>query len=114
MKEFLIDNLNFVLSFTLFVISFVFNIVSYIRGRIKAKTQKELEAIEIKAKDDLKQTINQLMIDAEKFPKYSGEERKQYVITRALQTANKAMNIDEIDAYIEEQINVTEHVNKHN
>ena len=45
---------------------------------------------------------------------FKGEEKKNYVMTRAIQLANGLMSNEELDYYIEEQVELTNTVNKHN
>lgn len=60
------------------------------------------------------QLILPFIEEAEKFAHFSGEEKKQYVMTRSMQLAvknNMKVNDDFISNKIEELINLTNHVN---
>ena len=44
---------------------------------------------------------------------YTGIEKKNYVLTRSIQLACGLMSNEEIDDYIESQVQLTDSVNKH-
>ena len=66
------------------------------------------------AREKLKLDINALIKQAETLVHFKGAEKKEFVITRAINLANGLMSLAEIDAYIEEQVALTDAVNKHN
>lgn len=110
MKEFIFNNWQYFLIVIIYAISFAITILKIIQSK---KTNDNLIDDKI-AVDELKSKINQFIIDAEKFTNYSGEEKKQFVITRALEISNKLLTSTQISDYIEEQVNLTDNVNKHN
>lgn len=110
MKEFIFNNWQYFLIVIIYAISFAITILKNIQSK---KTNNNLINYKI-AVDELKSKINQFIIDAEKFTNYSGEEKKQFVITRALEISNKLLTSTQISDYIEEQVNLTDNVNKHN
>lgn len=110
MKEFIFNNWQYFLIVIIYAISFTITILKIIQSK---KTNDNLVDDKI-AVDELKSKINQFIIDAEKFTNYSGEEKKQFVITRALEISNKLLTSTQISDYIEEQVNLTDNVNKHN
>lgn len=110
MKEFIFNNWQYFLIVIIYAISFAITILKIIQSK---KTNDNLVDDKI-AVDELKSKINQFIIDAEKFTNYSGEEKKQFVITRALEISNKLLTSTQISDYIEEQVNLTDNVNKHN
>lgn len=110
MKEFIFNNWQYFLIVIVYAISFAITILKIIQSK---KTNDNLIDDKI-AVDELKSKINQFIIDAEKFTNYSGEEKKQFVITRALEISNKLLTSTQISDYIEEQVNLTDNVNKHN
>lgn len=110
MKEFIFNNWQYFLIVIIYAISFAITILKIIQSK---KTNNNLIDDKI-AVDELKSKINQFIIDAEKFTNYSGEEKKQFVITRALEISNKLLTSTQISDYIEEQVNLTDNVNKHN
>ena len=59
----------------------------------------------------MKTTIDQYIKDVEKLKHYTGEESKQFVMTRAIAIADDLMTEKEIDAYIEKQLDLTNNVN---
>ena len=113
MKEFIVNNIDLLLTLLLFAISLTVNIVAYFKRKKNAKTDEEKAIAKEETIAEIKKSINGLIIDAEKLKHFTGAEKKQYVITRALQIANDAMTQEEIDAYIETQVYLTDNVNKH-
>lgn len=110
MKEFVLNNWFYIAYCLVYISIFVFIIVKYKKAKKNAKTTKEIA----EAKEELKIDINNLILEAEKLTKFSGIEKKQYVMTRAIQIANGLMSNEQIDTYIEEQVALTDSVNKHN
>ena len=109
MKEifyFIVQNIWYVIYAVVFMVSVLLSIISFIKEKqAKKKEQKRIE---------LKNKINDFIADAEKLRHYSGEERKQYVMTRSIAEAGKLMSQTEIDKYVEAQVGLTDCVNKHN
>ena len=109
MKEifyFIVQNIWYVIYAVVFMVSVLLSIISFIKEKqAKKKEQKRIE---------LKNKINGFIADAEKLKHYSGEERKLYVMTRAIAEAGKLMSQTEIDEYVEAQVGLTDCVNKHN
>lgn len=99
MKDFVLNNLDLVLSLLLAVGSIISTII------INIKTKKKLKI------EDIKVAINSFIADAENLKNYTGEEKKNYVITRALQISKGIMKETDIDAYIESQVALTNVVN---
>ena len=110
MKEFVLNNWYYILYCLVYVLVFTITIIKYIKAKKNAKTTQELA----KAREELKSGINILIQEAEKFTHFKGEEKKNYVMTRAIQLANGLMSNEELDVYIEEQVALTDKVNKHN
>ena len=110
MKEFVLNNWYYILYCLVYVIVFTIIIIKYIKAKKNAKTTQELAV----AREDLKSSINILIQEAEKFSHFKGEEKKNYVMTRSIQLSNGLMSNEEIDNYIEEQVALTNKVNKHN
>lgn len=75
---------------------------------VKAETENENKHEQI---DLAKTAINQFIKDAEQMKNYTGAEKKNYVITRALQIAKDLLTNEQIDCYIEEQVALTKAVN---
>lgn len=112
MKEFVLNNLDVILALILALISGTITIINVIRVKKSEKATADVKATAL-AREELMATINDLIIDAEKLKQYNGEEKKQYVMTRALQICSGVMSQDEIDNYIEEQVkHVSDNVNK--
>lgn len=96
-------------------------IVVYVRGKIakkngaiKAEAEANAKALEKeKAIEIAKGAINQFIKDAEQMKNYSGAERKQYVMTRAIQIVGNLLTNDEVDCYIETMVALTREVNRH-
>ena len=114
MKEFLLNNINVIISLVLLTLSITYNIILFFKAKAKAKTQKEIDEIVVETRDNIKTSINQFIVDAEKLKHFTGSERKAYVMTRALSIAQGYMSEQEIDDYIEAQVVLTDSVNKHN
>lgn len=110
MKEFVLNNWYYLFYSIVVIISIIISIVNVIKSK-KANNIAEAknEAINI-----LKNNINELIKDAEKLKNYTGEEKKNYVLTRAIQLACGLMTNEEIDNYIETQVELTDNVNKNN
>ena len=109
MKEilnFIVQNIWYVVYAVVFMFSMILTIISF----IKEKSTKKKEAL----RTELKNKINGFIADAEKLKNYKGEERKQYVMTRAIAEAGKLMSQQEIDEFVEAQVGLTDCVNKHN
>ena len=113
MKQFITNNLSTILSLSLFIISLLVNIINNIKIRKKSRNEKDKLLATEALKEDLKKSINNFIVDAEKLTRYSGIERKAYVMTRAISIANGLMSPEEIDQYVEEQVLLTDLVNKH-
>lgn len=110
MKEFVFNNWYYILYCLVYVIVFTITIIKYIKAKKSAKTTQAIA----EAREELKLGINSLIQQAEKFIHFKGEEKKNYVMTRAIQLANGLMSNEELDNYIEEQVALTNTVNKHN
>lgn len=110
MKEFVLNNWYYILYCVVWLIMLAIIVVKYIKTKKNAKTTEEIA----EAREKLKLDINALIKQAETFVNYKGEEKKEFVITRSINLANGLMSLDEIDAYIEEQVALTDKVNKHN
>ena len=106
---------------SLALVWFVSTIVVYVRGKIakkngeiKAAAETNAKAVERdKAVEIAKGAINQFIKDAEQMKNYTGKERKQYVMTRAIQIVGNLLTNDEIDCYIESMVALTREVNRH-
>lgn len=99
MKNFVLNNIDLILAIMFAFISVISTIIAKIKSNKKLKIE------------DIKVHINTFIADAENLKNYTGEEKKNYVITRALQISKGLMKESEIDAYIESQINLTNVVN---
>lgn len=110
MKEFVLNNWYYILYCVVWLIMLAIIIVKHIKTKKNAKTTKEIA----EAREKLKLDINALIKQAETLVHYKGAEKKEFVITRAINLANGLMSLAEIDAYIEEQVALTDTVNKHN
>ncbi len=83
------------------------NITAKVKAE-KAETANENRHEQI---DLVKNAINQFIKDAEQMKNYTGAEKKNYVLTRAMQIAKDLLTNEQIDCYIEEQVNLTKEVN---
>lgn len=110
MKEFVSNNWYYILYCLVYVLVFTITIIKYLKAKKNAKTLEEFSRL----KEELKLEINSLIQKAEEFTHFKGEEKKSYVMTRAIQLANGLMSNEELDIYIEEQVALTDKVNKHN
>ena len=110
MKEFVLNNWYYILYCVVWLIIASIIIVKYIKTKKNAKTTKEIA----EAREKFKLEINELIKQAETLVHYKGTEKKEFVITRAISLGNGLMSLAEIDAYIEEQVALTDKVNKHN
>lgn len=110
MKEFVLNNWYYILYCLVYALVFTITIIKYIKAKKNAKTIQEFA----EAREELKSQINVLIQEAEKFKHFEGAEKKNYVMTRAIQLANDLMSNEELDVYIEEQVALTDKVNKHN
>lgn len=110
MKEFVLNNWYLLVYALFYVVAFTIVVIRYCKAKKKAKTTQEIA----NAREELKSGINSLIQEAEKFPHFKGTEKKNYVMTRAIQLANGLMSNEELDNYIEEQVALTDTVNKHN
>ena len=111
MKEFIVGHIY---EIALFALSFITNIstfISYLKARRKAKTTEQRDKLKAEAIERFKTTIDQWIKDAEKLKHYTGEECKQFVMTRAIAVGSDLMTADEIDAYVEKQVDLTNNVN---
>lgn len=88
------------------VIAMLTFIIKFIRtAKMKKSLEKTLQ---------LTQTLQTFIVDAEKFINYNGEEKKEYVMTRANQFAiehSMKFDGDSISALIDRIVNVTKQVN---
>lgn len=109
MKEFVLNNWYYILYCVVWLIMFAIIVVRHIKTKKNAKTTEEIA----EAREKLKLDINALIKQAETLVHYKGAEKKEFVITRSINLANGLMSLDEIDAYIEEQVALTDAVNKH-
>lgn len=114
MKEFVLNNWYYILYCLFMITSLIASIISFIKAKKNAKTATEIADAKVKATNLFKNTVNELIKDAEAFKNYSGAEKKNYVMTRAIQLASGLMSNEEIDEYIETQVKLTDAVNKHN
>lgn len=104
--NFIVNNIWCIIYAVATMVSILISLIAFLKEKnTKKKEQK---------RNELKNAINGFIADAEKFKNYKGEERKQYVMTRAIAIASKLMSSQEIDDYIEAQISLTDCVNKHN
>lgn len=110
MKEFVLNNWYYLLYCSILFIYGIIIFVKFIKAKAQAKTNKEIA----EAKEELKLNINKLIQEAEKLTHYKGNEKKEFVMTRAIQLSNGLMSNEQIDEYIEEQVKLTDTVNKHN
>jgi hypothetical protein len=106
--KFFLENIYAILSFIIMVISTIFSVIL----DYKKKQTEKMSII----KDTLSSNIEGLVIEAEKFLNYSGEEKKNYVLTRAKQYLNsvKCTKISDssISEIIERFVNITKQVNQ--
>lgn len=109
MKEFVLNNWYYILYCVVWLIMLAIIVVKHIKTKKNAKTTEEIA----EAREKLKLDINALIKQAETLVHYKGAEKKEFVITRSINLANGLMSLDEIDAYIEEQVALTDAVNKH-
>lgn len=98
--DFIVENIWAILGALVSGITIIIDIIS--RKRKNGK---------INAKEELCSAINQFMKDAETMKNYSGVEKKQYVLTRAIAISKNIMSKEEMDNYIETQIDLTNNVN---
>lgn len=111
MKEFIVNNIYQILSAFLAFVSIISALISYFINRRKAKTTQQIDKAKADAKQKLLDACDQFVRDAEKLKHYTSAEKKQYVMTRAIAIANNIMTADEIDAYVEKQVELTNNVN---
>ena len=89
------------------LIPLLFAVLSTAVGIFKAIQSKNKK----KALNILKSSICNFIKEAEEFKNYSGAEKKEYVMTRALKISYNLMSKQEIDDYIEEELLLTNLVN---
>ena len=111
MKEFIVGHIYEICLFALSLITNIGTFISYIKARRKVKTVAEQDKLKAEAIERFKTTIDQWIKDAEKLKHYTGEECKQFVMTRALAVGSDLMTTEEIDAYVEKQVDLTNNVN---
>lgn len=114
MKEFVLNNWYYIFYCVCMLTTLIVSIVSFIKAKKNAKTATQIADIKVKATNTFKNCVNEFIKDAEAFKNYSGAEKKNYVMTRAIQLASGLMSNEEIDEYIETQVALTDAVNKHN
>lgn len=108
-----IDKIIYIIYCILVTISLTITAVKYAINKKKAKTAEEKEQARLELVNSIKKQIDSFMVDAEKLKNYKPEEKKQYVMTRAIQIAQGLLTNEEIDNYIESQIYLTDNINKH-
>ena len=100
------EKLKYIITLASSVLPLVIAMLTFIIKFIRtAKMKKSLE---------LTQTLQTFIVDAEKFINYNGEEKKEYVMTRANQFAiehSMKFDGDSISALIDRIVNVTKQVN---
>lgn len=88
------------------IIAMLTFIIKFVRtAKIKKALEKTLQ---------LSETLQTFIVDAEKFKNYSGEEKKEYVMTKANQFAiehSMKFDGDSVSALIDQIVNVTKQVN---
>ena len=97
----------------------VINILSVVFMLVRNKIKANIKAVKAETENEnkheqidlAKTAINQFIKDAEQMKNYTGAEKKNYVITRALQIAKDLLTNEQIDCYIEEQVALTKAVN---
>ena len=99
----------------LVVINILSVVIMFIRNKVTAKVKALKAETENENKHEqislVKIAINQFIKDAEQMRNYNGQEKKNYVMTRAIQIAKDLLTNDQIDCYIEEQVALTKEVN---
>ena len=95
-----------------YILSVIFMFVrNNITAKVKAAKAETANENKHEQIDLVKNAINQFIIDAEQMKNYTGTEKKNYVLTRAMQIAKDLLTNEQIDCYIEEQVNLTKEVN---
>ena len=110
MKDFVLNNWYYILYCVLAIIAEIVTITNLFKAKKQAKDTKEI-AVDREA---IQKEIDKLIEEAEKFRSFKGEEKKAYVMTRAIQISKGIMTNSEIDEYIEDKVKLTDTVNKHN
>ena len=110
MWNFLLNNWHIMVLSIVYGIAFIIQVII---DKNKRKNQSSSSELKTELLENLKTTINSFIVDAEKLKHYTGEEKKQYVITRTLEIANGLMTSEEINNYVESQVALTDIVNKH-
>lgn len=111
MKEFIVTNIYQIISACLAIISILSALFSYVINKHKAKSIQQKDEAKAEAKQKVLDACDQFVKDAERLKNYTSAEKKQYVMTRAIAIANNLLSADEIDAYVEKQVELTNNVN---
>lgn len=111
MKEFIVNNIYQIISACLAIVSILSAIISYLINRHKVKSIQQKDEAKAEAKQKVLDACDQFVKDAERLKNYSSAEKKQYVMTRAIAIANNLLSSEEIDAYVEKQVELTNNVN---
>lgn len=86
-------------------------ILLFIKNHIEKKATQNAADRRANSIEILKSAINCFIADAEKMKNYTGEEKRNFVVTRVLQIANGLMTEDQIIDHIESQLALTNMVN---
>lgn len=104
------DNVKEIITIVSAVVGILITITSFLIPLVKnSKAKKQLTAV-----NQIAGVLQNLVIEAEKFVNYSGEEKKQYVMTLANRYAlenNLPYDEDYISAKIEELVSLSKQVN---
>ena len=99
-------NIYQIIEIAIACVGFIVSAISWIRYFIKSDKQKK--------SDILKETMLGLIEDAEKFAYYSGEEKKQFVMTRAkdfIQIHKLKITDNQLSAMIDRFVEMSNNVN---
>lgn len=100
MIKFIINNWQLILYSIIMITYFLWTIWRMIKnGRVN------------KIKNFIRQNVKTLIVEAEKFKNYTGEEKKQYCITRLKTLSQGIFDDSELDTMIEEEVALTNSVN---
>lgn len=99
MGKFLAENYQAIISIGLLVISIVSSLITYAKTKDRAKL-----------KENVKMACMQFIKEAEQFKNYTGEEKKNYVLTR-LKSLTNLFTDTQLSNMIEEFVELTKNVN---
>lgn len=99
MGKFLVENYQTIIPIILFIISIVSSLITYSKTKDKAKL-----------KENVRRACMLFIKEAEQFKNYTGEEKKNYVLTR-LKSLTNLFTDTQLSDMIEEFVELTKKVN---